>query len=185
MKRTFVRMSFILVLLVVFHLSSGGQILSENLKVLGPLVDKTWVGELKSPDGKTVSKVSLRYESLWNGAAVKVSRSNPDRKSFSEGYFYWDKEEKKIGFFSVNNIGGPVKADVSIEDGKVCLKGSVTISGKSFDFKNTFEFLPDGKMVDRWYQNASGSWQPGHVIEFIESDAAKDKKPPTGNESTA
>ena len=176
MKRTLVRMSVFAALLVVFHLSSGGQTLSENLEVLGPMVGKTWVGELRSPDGKTVSKVSLRYESLWNGAAVKVSRSNPDRKSFSEGYFYWDNEEKKIGFFMVNNRGGPMKADVSVEDGRVCLKGSVTTGGKTFDFKNTFEFFPDGKMVDRWYQNASGSWQPGHVIEFSESDTAKDKK---------
>ncbi|MDH4270808.1 MAG: hypothetical protein OEW18_02395 [Candidatus Aminicenantes bacterium] len=176
MKRVLARTSVIAVLLVVFHLSSGGQALNENLRVLGPLVGKTWVGDFRSPDGKTVSKVSLRYESLWNGAVVKVSRSNLDRKSFSEGYFYWSNEEKKIGFFMVNNIGGPVKADVSFEDGKVCLKGSVTISGKSFDFKNTFEFLPDGKMVDRWYQNASGSWQAGHVIEFIEGDTVKNKE---------
>jgi hypothetical protein len=173
MNRTFARMTIIPVLLALFCLGSGGQALNENLGILGPMVGKTWVGELKSPDGKTVSRVSLRYESLWNGAVVKVFRSNPDRKSFSEGFFYWDREEKKMGFFSVNNIGGPMKADVSAEDGKVCLKGSATIGGKTFDFKNTFEFLPDGKMVDRWYQNASGSWQAGHVIEFSVADAAK------------
>ncbi|MDH4272977.1 MAG: hypothetical protein OEW18_13475 [Candidatus Aminicenantes bacterium] len=179
MKRALARMAVIPVLLVVFHLFSGGQTLGENLKILEPLVGRTWVGELKSPDGKAASKVVLRYEFLWNGAAVKVFRSNPDRKSFSEGYFYWDVEEKKIGFFSVNNIGAPVKADVSLEEGKVCLKGSATIKGRTFDFKNTFEFLPDGKMVDRWYQNASGSWHAGHVIEFTASDAAKDKQQPT------
>jgi hypothetical protein len=178
MKRKFVWISLIPALLFVFHLYSGEQTHAEKLGILEPLVGKTWVGEMKSPDGKTVSRISLRYESLWNGAAVKVSRSNPERKSFSEGYYYWDNEGEKIGFFSVNNIGGPVKADVSTEDGKVCLKGSVTINGKTFDFKNTFELLSDGKMIDRWYQNASGTWNAGHVIEFVESDAAKDEKQP-------
>jgi len=178
MKRPFKWFLLIPALLFVFHLYSGGQARAEKLGILEPLVGKTWVGELRSPDGKTASQVSLRYESLWNGAAVRVSRSNPERKSFSEGYFYWDNEGGGIGFFSVNSLGGPVKADVSTEDGKVCLTGSVTINGKTFDFKNTFELLPNGKMVDRWYQNASGTWNAGHVIEFVESAAAKDKKQP-------
>jgi len=66
-----------------------------------------------------------------------------------------------------------------MEDGRICLRGSATINGKISDYRNTFEFRPDGKMIDRYYQNASGTWQPGHVIEFVRSDGAKNQKQQT------
>jgi hypothetical protein len=81
MRRTAVRPLVIPGLLVILCLCSWGQILSENLRALEPMVGKTWVGELRSSDGKTASKISLRYESLWNGAVVGF-RSNPTGKFF-------------------------------------------------------------------------------------------------------
>ena len=147
--------------------AQDGTALNENLKFLAPMLHKNWVGDMKSPDGKQTSTVTVSCEPIWDGDAVKYSRSNPERKSFSEGFFYWDVNEKKIIFLSVSNRGGAMKADVSVEDGVVALKGSATIQNKTFDYRNTFECTPDGKMVDRWFQNASGSWRPGHVIEFF------------------
>ena len=147
--------------------AQDGTALNENLKILEPLLHKNWAGDMKSPDGKRTFKVSLSCEPIWNGEVIKYSRSNPDRNTFSEGYFYWDVNEEKITFLSVSNRGGAMKADVSKEDGKISLKGSTTIQNRTFDYRNTFEFTSDGKMIDRWFQNASGSWQSGHVIEFM------------------
>jgi hypothetical protein len=149
------------------HAAQAGTALNENLKFLAPMLHKNWAGDMKSPDGKQTFKVGISCEPIWNGEVIKYSRSNPERNTFSEGYFYWDVGEKKIIFLSVSNRGGAMKADVSKEDGKISLKGSTTIQNRTFDFRNTFEFTADGNMVDRWFQNASGSWQPGHVIEFM------------------
>jgi hypothetical protein len=160
---------------LALQISSYGQTLTENLKILEPMLGKNWVGEMKSPDGKTSSTVSLSYEPIWNGEVVKFSRSNPGMKSFLEGYFYWDEDEKKIVFFSVSNRGGAMKADVSLEDGKITLKGDLTIQNKTFQYRNVFEFTSDGKMIDRWFQNASGTWRPGHVVEFVKTDKTQSK----------
>ena len=146
------------------------QTLNENLMILKPMLCKNWIGDMKSPDGKQTFKVSLSYEAIWNGEAIKFSRSIPERNGFSEGYFYWDVNEKKIISLSISNRGGAMKAEVSIEDGKITLKGVATIQNRTFDYKNTFEFSSDGKMIDRWFQNASGQWSPGHVIEFVKND---------------
>ena len=149
---------------------------------------KKWVGEMKSPDGKQSFKVTLSYEPIWNGEVVKFSRSNPERKTFSEGYFYWDDNEKKIVFFSVSNRrGGAMNAYVFIEDGKITLKGVATIQNKTFDYKNTFEFTSDGRMIDKWFQNALGPWQPGHVIEFKKkiNDEKQNKSQIYGNNKSA
>jgi hypothetical protein len=155
--------------IVAFQYSASAQTLSENLKILEPLLSEKWVGDMKSPDGSQTFKVSLSYEPIWGGEVIKYSRSNPDRNTYQEGHFYWDINEKKIIFLSVSNKGAAMKADVIIEDGKITLKGSATINNKTFDYKNTFEFTPEGKLIDRWFQNALGTWHPGHVIEFIKS----------------
>jgi hypothetical protein len=55
----------------------------------------------------------------------------------------------------------------------VTVQGKVVFPDRTFDYKNTFEFMPDGKMIDRWFQNAFGPWQPGHVVEFIEQKTGK------------
>jgi len=155
--------------LMAFQFSASAQTLSENIKILEPLLSEKWIGDMKSPDGQQTFKVSLCYKPIWGGEVIEYTRSNPDRNTYQEGHFYWDINEKKIIFISVSNKGGALNADVTIEEGKITLRGSVTINNKSFDYKNTFEFTPDGKMIDRWFQNASGTWQSGHVIEFIKT----------------
>jgi len=156
----------VIVAFVVFQISVFGQTLNENLKFLEPLLGKNWVGNMNSPDGKKSFKVTLTYESMWNGTLVKFSRSNPELDFYTEGYIYWDDEIQKSFLFSVSSKGGAEKGDVSFEEGKVTIKGNLTMMGKTFDYKNTFEFTPDGKMIDRWFQNAFGPWKAGHVIEF-------------------
>jgi hypothetical protein len=60
---------------------------------------------------------------------------------------------------------------VSVENGVLTVRGTIAFPERTFDFKNTFEFAAEGKMIERWFQNASGSWQPGHVVEFVEKKA--------------
>jgi hypothetical protein len=157
-------------ILIGFQLSSFSQTLNEKLKFLEPMLGNIWEGEMKSPDGTKSFKVTLSYEAIWNGEVIKFSRYNPELKYFTEGYIYWDDETSKVTFFSVSSRGGASMADITIEEGKITLKGQLTMRDKTFDYKNTFEFTPDGKMIDRWFQNAFGPWQSGHVIEFKRID---------------
>ena len=43
----------------------------------------------------------------------------------------------------------------------------MTMNGKTYDYRNTFELGADGKLIDRFFQNSRGSWEPGHVVEFV------------------
>lgn len=62
-----------------------------------------------------------------------------------------------------------------MEDSLVVIRGKTSFPERTFDFKNTFQFTPDGQMIDRWYQNAFGEWRAGHVIEFSPKEPATDK----------
>jgi hypothetical protein len=153
-------------LLLLISFPAIGQVLNEKLKNLEPLLYSNWVGEMKSPDGKKAFKINLSYEPLWDGEVIKFSRSVPEIKSFSEGYIYWDYDSSKILIFTISTRGAARESEVTFEEGKILVKGKLSIDNRTFDYKNAFEFTSDGKMTDSWFQNAFGYWQPGHVIVF-------------------
>jgi hypothetical protein len=153
-------------LIILSQIPVMGQVLNEKMKGLEPIIAKKWVGEMMSPDGKNAYQVNLCYETLWNGEIIRFSRAIPDIRSFSEGYIYWDKDSDRISVFTVSTRGAARESEVCLEDGKILIKGTLSIDNRTFNYKNTFEFTPDGKMIDRWFQNAFGPWQPGHVIVF-------------------
>ncbi len=155
-----------LFLVAVLQTQTEAQLVSENLKILEPLLNKTWAGELKSPDGSKSWKTTHEYAALWDGTIVKFTGSTPERNANSEGYFYWDRAEQKIAVLIVNNNGIYNRGFVAVEDSVITIRGTISFPERTFEFKNTFEFTPDGKMIDRWFQNAFGSWMAGHVIEF-------------------
>ena len=156
------------VILIFLAFESPGycQTVNENLKILEPLLNKKWVGELKSPDGSASFKTSQEFTLIGNGSVAKYIGIVLGLNSISEGYFYWDRDEKKVALFIIDGKGGYRNGFVSIEEGLITIKGVVNFPERKFDYKNTFEMTADGKMIDRWFQNAFGPWQPGHVVEL-------------------
>jgi rhodanese-related sulfurtransferase len=147
---------------------AASRIPSDPLKILEPLVNRHWVGEMKSPDGSRTFKTDRNFQAIRDGSAVRYTASIPEIDSFSEGYFYWDREAQKVAVLVLSSRGVVERGTVSIENGVLTIQGTMAFPERTFDFKNTFEFTADGKMIDRWFQNASGPWQPGHVVEFKE-----------------
>jgi hypothetical protein len=66
--------------------------LSGQLKILEPLVNRHWIGEMKSPDGSRTFKSEVNFQAVWDGSVVRYSASIPEIGSFSEGYLYFDRE---------------------------------------------------------------------------------------------
>lgn len=162
----------------VILFTQSTQSLDEKLKILEPMLNKIWEGELKSPDGTMAYKTVQKYEMMWEGKAIKYTSSIPELKSYSEGYFYWDRDEEKIAVIIINTNGIYNKGYVSIEEEKITIRGKINFPERSFDFRNSFEFLSENKMIDRWFQNAFGPWQNGHVVELTAGFIPKDKETP-------
>jgi hypothetical protein len=143
-----------------------GQALDEKLILLKPMVGTTWEGTLKSPDGRQEFKTVQRLDAVWNGSVLRYTGSVPDLNDRFEGFVYWDPEANRIAFFIAHSKGVIKRGTVSGEDGIITFRGRILFPERQFDFRNTFEFPSEGIMIDRWFQNAFGPWQPGHVIEF-------------------
>lgn len=52
------------------------------------------------------------------------------------------------------------------EQGVLTIQGTISFPERSFEYRNTFDVTPEGKLIDRWFQNAFGPWRPGHVVEL-------------------
>lgn len=164
-------LTVIICLLPVYSINS--QTLAERLSPIKPFLDKTWKGDLKSPEGEIISVEIRTFESLSDGKIIKAYIRNEGNSNRGEGYFYWDDIAKRIAFFFLESSGVFNTGFVSAENNIITIEGKMTWPAQSnpevkqsYDFKNTFEFTADGKMIDRWYHNAFGPWRPGHVIEF-------------------
>jgi rhodanese-related sulfurtransferase len=134
--------------------------------VLEPLINRHWVGEIRSPDGSRTFKTEVDFQAIWDGTVVRYTASIPEIDSFSEGHFFWDRETQKIAVLILSSRGAVERGTVSVEKGVLAIQGTMAFPTQTFDFRNTFEFTADGKMIDRWFQNASGAWQPGHVVAY-------------------
>jgi len=153
--------------------AAAGESLSDQLKVLSPLINRSWVGDMKSPDGSRTFKTDRHFEALWDGSIVRYTASIPEVGSYSEGHFYWDREARKIAVVIVNSGGVVQRGTVTVKDRVVTIQGKIVFPEQTFDYRNTFEMKADGTMVDRWFQNAGGEWRDGHVIEFAEQKAKR------------
>jgi hypothetical protein len=165
---TVTRRFFSALLLLIVSLSPlRVEGLDERLTFLEPLLGRPWKGEVTLPDGKQTLPVTQAYESLWDGKVIHYTRSIPDFPFFLEGYIYWDANEQKVCLMSINSRGNADRGIVTLEDGKITVSGQATLNGRTYDYRNTFEVSADGRLTDRWFQNAMGSWQPGHVVVFV------------------
>lgn len=137
-----------------------------NLSILAPLVGKTWTGRMTSPDGRQSWATERRFEVLWDGSAVRFVSSTPEIGASAEGFFYWDREAEKVAVLVVNSRGIHQSGTVTAKDGAITIEGRIVFPERAFGYRNTFTPAEDGKLVDRWFQNAFGDWRPGHVIEL-------------------
>jgi hypothetical protein len=157
----------------IIVISSQAQTLNNSLKQLEPFLDKTWSGKLTSPDGSRELTIERNYKIVLDGSVVKITKVNRDLNNFGEGYFYWNDIKKQIAFFFIESKGIFSEGYVTVKDNTIILEGTMTWQKQtnpgikqSYNFRNTFEFTPDGKMIDTWNQNAFGDWRQGHEIIY-------------------
>ncbi|MBE0665469.1 MAG: hypothetical protein IH584_06560 [Candidatus Aminicenantes bacterium] len=174
-------LGIILAAILIPCAASAGD-LDENLKIIEPLLNKKWVGELKAPDGSAAWETVCQYQAVWNGKVVKFTRTTAERDSFEEGFIFWDDIAKKPAFFSIHSKAIFSNGFVAADKNVISFEGKMTWPApppnpdikQSYDFKQTFEFISATEMVDKWFQNAFGPWRPGHVVNFKASVSNKD-----------
>jgi len=154
MRKVQLMICVILSILLSFS-SIYGQELDEHLRLLAPLANKKWEGEM--PRFGEGTKREVMWNVIWNRKAIKQTTEVKMLNSISETYFYWDSDKQEIGVFSITSNGN-------------FFHGYITFLNEMLEFRNTFELNEKGKLVDKWFTFRSGEWKLGHTFELSKKE---------------
>ncbi|MBN2246263.1 MAG: hypothetical protein JW755_10515 [Candidatus Aminicenantes bacterium] len=159
-------MTFVIILFIFSFFAIYGQELDEHLKLLAPLTNKNWEGDM--PRLGEGAKREVIWQIIWNGKAIKLTTEVKILQSITEAYFYWDSNKQEIGVFSITSNGNFYQGHAIDENGKILIYGHITFPDTKLEFRNNFGLTEEGTLIDRWYTFRDGEWTPGHVFELSE-----------------
>ena len=142
--------------------------LRKELDILKPFVGKTWVSESTDPSGRMILHFLLRFEPMHDGKILKFYGECRELKSRSDGYYYYDPDQKKIAYLWLTSNGNVTVGNVKEEDGKIRAYGYAIFPDLKLKFRNTYEFTPDGKLHDNYFRYEDGEWKAGHSRIYAE-----------------
>jgi hypothetical protein len=155
----------VFLLLVLCASVSNGTELDEHLRFLEPLIGQNWEGGYIGEDAPDLV-ISLRFEAVLEGKAVKYTREAPAADFFSETYFYWSPNRDVVYFLNLNSRGIVGEGVASSQDGYIELRGENHWAEGSMDFKTLLQVEPTGILTDTFTRKRSGEWVQGHYQEF-------------------
>lgn len=144
------------------------QEMDETLKLLEPFTNKIWLSEMQGLRGEGTISSQKEWEVVWQGKAIKYTSQTEKLNVYTDGYLYWDFDKQEIAVFTLNNKGKFIQGHIIEEAGKLLMYGYITLPDRKLEFRNTFEFLDDGKILDTWYRFEDGEWKTGHSVELFE-----------------
>lgn len=149
---------------------AGGQDVSElddHLRFLEPLMTHMWEGGFTEGDGAGLV-ISLRFEPVLSGRAVKYTRDAPELGYVGETHFYWSPSREEVLFLALNSRGIVGEGVVSMQDGTIVLEGvDCWPEGNSIEYRRLWHIDEAGVLKDTYHRKEDGEWVLGHLQEFI------------------
>jgi hypothetical protein len=139
--------------------------LAENLAFLEPLLAHGWTGGFVGENAPDL-EITLHYEAMVEGMAVRYTRVAKDADYNAEMFFYWDPSDKIVRFLMFDNKGNVAKGTVDAKGSRFVLNGESHRSDRIVEYKNVFEVLADGRLRDTYTPVNLGPEAHGHVQEF-------------------
>ena len=167
MKRTFM-WTIILPFLVLSDYSAASETteLDEHIRFLEPLIGHQWDGRYVGENVPDLV-ISLHFEPIVSGKAVKYTREAPAVDFISETYFYWSPDRGDTLFITFNSRGNVSEGVVSVQDGNIVLHGQNHRPDRSIEFKTEWHLDAEHVLRDTFTRKENGEWVHGHVQEFI------------------
>lgn len=139
--------------------------LDSHLRFLEPLMGHMWEGGFVGEDSPDLV-ISLRFEPVLAGKAVRYTREVPDLGYSSETHFYWDPGRKEVLFLALNSRGIVGRGVASVRDGSIVLLGVDQWPESSNESRTVLQIEPEGVLRDTFFRKEGEDWVRGHVQEF-------------------
>ena len=150
---------------LMFPSASKGAELDKHLQFLKPLIGLNWEGGFIGDNAPDLA-ITLNFEPVLAGKAVKYSRTAAEIGFFSETHFYWSPNRDEVLFISLNSRGIVSEGVAHSRDGGIVLFGDSHRPEKSTEFKTVLHIGSNGVLRDTFTRKKNGAWVPGHQQEF-------------------
>ncbi|HAK56760.1 MAG TPA: hypothetical protein DCP38_14935 [Acidobacteria bacterium] len=145
--------------------SSHAATLDEHLAFLQPLIGTQWVGGFVGEAAPDL-EITLRFEEILDGRAVRYTRDVPAASFSAETLFYWSSEGRTVRFLNLNNNGITGEGVVEFVDGQIVITGTSYRPEGNVEFTTLLEMDADGTLRDIFTGTQDGESVPGHAQEF-------------------
>jgi len=140
--------------------------LDDHLLILEPLLGHLWEGGYVGGNDADLV-ISLRFEPVLAGKAVRYTREVPELGYSSETRFFWDPGREEVRFLALNSRGIVGEGVVSMQDGAIVLLGVDQWPEGSIESRTVLRLDEDGVLTDTYSRREGGEWVPGHIQEFV------------------
>ncbi|MGD2123330.1 MAG: hypothetical protein PVJ76_16375, partial [Gemmatimonadota bacterium] len=139
--------------------------LDENIRFLAPLMGHLWEGGFVGEHSGDLV-ISLRFEPVLAGKAVRYTREVASLDYVSETHFFWSPVREEVLYLALNSRGIVGEGVVSMQDGAIVLLGVDQWPEQSVESRTVLELDEDGILRDTFFRKDGGEWVRGHVQEF-------------------
>jgi hypothetical protein len=140
--------------------------LDEKLSIFRPFIGTNWVG---SPDYARMGEITLKWEIILNGYAVRLKRNILNSDHWLETTYYWDESSGKIAYLAISNNGVVTKGYVAGQEGGFVSEGDQRGPEVNRKARRTYKLDKGGKLYeDDLFRNSDAEeWQRTHVSVFV------------------
>lgn len=168
MKRVF-RMLTLLLAMVPIFMSPAMAAEPDPFADIAGFVGKTWKGEGKGPDGKTMTDIA-RWEWALGGRAVRITHSLADQSYGGETMIVWDGPSKSLVYHYFTTGGFNTQGRMHAEGpGRLIAEEDVAGHPKISKVRSTMIVTGDGMTTQAEFFS-DGKWSPGHSFSYKATD---------------
>jgi hypothetical protein len=141
--------------------------LDERLSVFAPFIGPTWVGSI--PKDPRMGEITLKWEVLLNGHAVRLIRAILNSDHRLETTYYWDETASRIAFLALSNNGAIIKGFVTVLGNGLISEGPQRGPEIDRTSRRTYRLDKDGKLYedDQFRNSETDEWRRTHISEFV------------------
>jgi len=140
--------------------------LNERLSVFAPFIGPTWAGSI--PDDPRMGEITLKWEVLLNGFAVRLRRNVLKFDHWLETTYFWDPSSEKIAFLALSNNGAVIKGFVIGRGNELISEGDQRGPDVNRKSRRIYKLNKEGKLFedDQFRSSDIDEWRQTHVSVF-------------------
>jgi len=143
--------------------------LDDRLSILKPFIGPTWLGSI--PSDSRMGEITLRWEVLLNGFAVRLSRHVLKFDHWLETIYFWDESSQKIAYLALSNNGVVIKGFAVVQGDQLVSEGDQRGPDVNRRVRRIYKLDKDGKLYedDQFRNSDADEWRRTHVSVFVRS----------------